>query len=145
MLNWVIHKLSSLLRTLVIYYYRFLGVKIGRNVFISHAVKIDTTYRNSIFIEDNVYITHGAMISAHDHSVYRHIPFNQDDGRGKVILKKNAFIGSGAIILRNVVIGENSIIAAGAVVSRDVPPNVIVAGNPAQLVKQFEVLEGKWG
>jgi acetyltransferase-like isoleucine patch superfamily enzyme len=129
--------IGGLIRKATVRYYRFLGVKIGQNVFISHAAKIDTTYPGSVFIEDNVYITYGATITAHDHSVYRHIPFNEDDGRGMVVLKKNVFVGSGAIVLRNVTVGENTIIAAGAVVTKDVPPNVIVAGNPAVVIKVF--------
>ena len=49
----------------------------------------------------------------------------------------NAWIGMNAIILKGVTIGENSIVAAGAVVTKDVPPNVIVAGNPAVVVKEL--------
>jgi acetyltransferase-like isoleucine patch superfamily enzyme len=127
--------LGRAIRMLAVQWYRFLGVHIGSNVFISHACKIDTTYPNSIIIQDNVYITYGAMISAHDHSVYRHT--SQDDGKGKVVLEKNVFIGAGSIVLRNVTIGENSIVAAGAVVTKDVPANTIVAGNPAKVIKRF--------
>lgn len=42
-----------------------------------------------------------------------------------------------AIILKGVTVGENSVVAAGAVVSKDVPANVVVAGNPAVIVKQL--------
>ncbi|MEI6351107.1 MAG: acyltransferase [Verrucomicrobiota bacterium] len=54
-----------------------------------------------------------------------------------VIIKDNVWIGMGAVILKGVTIGENSIVAAGAIVTKDVPANVIVAGNPAQIVKQL--------
>ena len=47
-------------------------------------------------------------------------------------MKKGASIGSGSTVLSNVTIGENAIVGAGSVVTRDVPPNMIVAGNPAQ-------------
>jgi acetyltransferase-like isoleucine patch superfamily enzyme len=60
----------------------------------------------------------------------------------KSTTKKNVFIGSGAIVLRNVTIGENSIVAAGAVVIKDVPANVIVAGNPALVIKSFSPIKG---
>ena len=136
-MNKIKNKIGYYLRQLVVKYYRLLGITIGSNVFISHGCKIDTTYPDSIVIEDSVYITYGAMIIAHDHSVYRCIPHGLDNGKGKVILKKNAFIGAGAIILRNVTIGENAIVAAGAVVTTDVPPNCIVAGNPASIIKRF--------
>ena len=54
-----------------------------------------------------------------------------------VIIKDHVWIGMGAVILKGVTIGENSVVAAGAIVTRDVPPNVVVAGNPAQIVKQL--------
>ncbi|MDE7447934.1 MAG: sugar O-acetyltransferase, partial [Helicobacter sp.] len=41
-------------------------------------------------------------------------------------------------ICPGVTIGENSVIAAGSVVTKDVPPNVIVAGNPARVIKQLD-------
>lgn len=51
------------------------------------------------------------------------------------VVKRKASIGSGATILSNVVIGENAIVGAGSVVTRDVPPNAIVVGNPAKLLR----------
>ena len=50
----------------------------------------------------------------------------------------NVWIGMNAVILKGVRIGDNSIVAAGAVVTKSVPPNTIVAGNPAIEVKKFE-------
>ena len=49
----------------------------------------------------------------------------------------NVWIGMNAIVLKGVTIGENSIIAAGAVVTKDVPPNTVVAGNPARFAKRL--------
>jgi acetyltransferase-like isoleucine patch superfamily enzyme len=43
-----------------------------------------------------------------------------------------------ATILKGVTIGENSVVAAGSVVTKSVPANVVVAGNPAIIVKQFQ-------
>lgn len=54
-----------------------------------------------------------------------------------VIIADNVWIGMNAIILKGVTIGENSVVAAGAVVSKSVPANVVVAGNPAVIVKQL--------
>jgi acetyltransferase-like isoleucine patch superfamily enzyme len=50
----------------------------------------------------------------------------------------NVWIGMNAIILKGVTIGENSVVAAGSVVTKSVEPNTVVAGNPAQVVKQFK-------
>lgn len=61
----------------------------------------------------------------------------------KTVIKKeisigdNVWIGWGAIILKGVTIGNNSIVAAGSVVTSSFPANVIVAGNPAKIVKEI--------
>ena len=49
----------------------------------------------------------------------------------------NVWIGMNAVVLKGVTIGENSVVAAGAIVTRDVPPNTVVAGNPAKIVKEL--------
>lgn len=49
------------------------------------------------------------------------------------VVKKGASIGSGATLLCGVTVGENALVGAGSVVTHDVPPNTIVAGNPARL------------
>lgn len=54
-----------------------------------------------------------------------------------VIIRDNVWIGMNATILKGVEIGENSVVAAGSVVTKSVPANVVVAGNPAVVVKQF--------
>lgn len=54
-----------------------------------------------------------------------------------VRIADNVWIGMGALILKGVTIGENSVIAAGAIVTKSVPANVIVAGNPAVIVKEL--------
>jgi len=59
-------------------------------------------------------------------------------GTRPIVLEDNAWIGDSAIVCKGVRIGENSIVGAGAVVTRDVPPNTIVAGNPARPVKQLD-------
>jgi len=55
-----------------------------------------------------------------------------------ICVKKGATIGANATILPGVTIGENAMIGAGSVVTRDVPPNVLVVGNPAKFVKKLQ-------
>src|SRR5438046_2644505 len=55
-----------------------------------------------------------------------------------VIIADNVWIGMNAVILKGVTVGENSVVAAGSVVTKNVEPNTVVAGNPAQVVKQFK-------
>lgn len=66
---------------------------------------------------------------------YKDRPPRPDIGAKPVFIKDNVWIGFNAVILKGVTIGENSIIAAGAVVTKDVPANVVVAGNPGVIVK----------
>lgn len=53
----------------------------------------------------------------------------------EIIIGRNAWIGGGAIILGGVHVGDNSVVAAGAVVTKDVPAGVVVAGNPAKIIR----------
>ncbi|MGI9114693.1 MAG: acyltransferase [Chthoniobacterales bacterium] len=54
-----------------------------------------------------------------------------------VIIRDNVWIGMNAVILKGVTIGDNSVVAAGSVVTKSVASNCVVAGNPAQVVKEF--------
>lgn len=58
-----------------------------------------------------------------------------------IVIEVNVWLGGGAIVCPGVTIGENSIVAAGAVVVKDVPPNVIVGGNPAKVLREFTEAE----
>ena len=136
-LNSLRYRVSLALRSFNRVRYRLQGVSVGSGVFISLGAFIDTAYPHSIEIADDAYITKGAMLIAHDHSVYR-LKDSSDDGRGFIKIGAGAFIGARAIVLRNVTIGENAVVSAGSVVGKDVPPNTIVMGNPARVIKEFE-------
>jgi acetyltransferase-like isoleucine patch superfamily enzyme len=105
--------------------------RIGKNVFINH----DCTFLDigGITIEDDVLIGPKVSVITESH------PLNPSERKAllvkPVVIKRNAWIGVGAIILPGVTIGENAVVAAGAVVSRDVPANTVVAGVPAKVVK----------
>lgn len=55
-----------------------------------------------------------------------------------IVIKNHVLIGRGAIVLKGVTINENSVVAAGSVVTKDVPANVIVAGNPAIVIREIK-------
>lgn len=108
--------------------------KIGKNVFIN----FDCTFLDlgGITIEDNVLIAPKVSLLSEGHPVS---PENRHSlMSGHIHIKKNAWIGAGAIILQGVTIGENAIVAAGAVVSKDVPDNTIAGGIPAKIIKETE-------
>ncbi len=54
-----------------------------------------------------------------------------------ITLGKNVWLGGGCTILSGVTIGDNSVIGAGSVVTKDIPANVIAAGNPAKIIRQL--------
>jgi tetrahydrodipicolinate N-acetyltransferase len=55
-----------------------------------------------------------------------------------VIIEDDVVIGANAVVLEGVRVGKGSVVAAGAVVTTDVPPNVVVAGTPARIIKQID-------
>ncbi|RPF52293.1 2,3,4,5-tetrahydropyridine-2,6-dicarboxylate N-acetyltransferase [Aquisalibacillus elongatus] len=55
-----------------------------------------------------------------------------------VMVEDGVVIGANAVILEGVTVGEGSVVAAGAIVTEDVPPNTVVAGTPAKVVKEID-------
>lgn len=115
-------------------------VEIQKNAFVGNNCKISshTFVCEGVTIEDDVFVGHSV---AFINDVY---PRATAGGRlqteadwkvGRTLVRRGASIGSGATILCNVTIGENALVGAGAVVTKDVPPNAIVAGNPARVLR----------
>ena len=117
-------------------------VEVQKNAKIGKRCKISshTFICEGVTIEDNVFVGHGV---AFINDIYPRAttaeggPQTEADWKVEpTLVKKGASIGSGATILAKVTIGENAIVGAGSVVTRDVPPNTIVAGNPARLLRK---------
>lgn len=96
------------------------GVNIEDNVFIGHNV----TFINDKF--PRATNTNGKLQSENDWKVVG------------TTVKKGASIGSSATIMCGVTIGENAVIGAGAVVTKNVPPNTVVGGVPAKIIKEYK-------
>lgn len=107
--------------------------RIGKNVFVNHGCSFLDL--GGITIEDDVLIGPQVKLVTENHPVD---PANRKSlDLNSIVVKKNAWIGAGAVILPGVTIGENSIVAAGAVVTQDVPSNTIVGGVPAKHIKHI--------
>ena len=107
--------------------------RIGKNVFVNHGCSFLDL--GGITIEDDVLIGPQVKLVTENHPVD---PANRKSlDLNSIVVKKNAWIGAGAVILPGVTIGENSIVAAGAVVTQDVPSNTIVGGVPAKHIKNI--------
>lgn len=89
---------------------------------------------DGIRIEDDVFIGPNATFTNDKYPRSKQYPLEFQ----KTVLKKGASIGAGAIILGGITIGEMAMVAAGALVTKDVPPNTLVKGVPAQIVSEFE-------
>lgn len=129
------------------------GCQIGENTKIGAFVEIQknaTVGKNckvsshsficeGVTIEDDVFIGHGVTFINDSYpratAPDGRLQTEQDWKVEQTLVKKGASIGSGATILSNVVIGENAIVGAGSVVTHEVPPNTIVAGNPAKVLR----------
>ena len=108
---------------------RRVGVKIGRNVFVSVGVLIDPVYPQLVTIEDDVLIGTEARLMTHE---FRMTEFRA----GKVIIRRRAVIGGFSLIAPGVEIGEGAEVAGAAVVAVDVPADTIATGNPAFIWKR---------
>ncbi len=109
------------------------NIKIGKGVFINSCCNFQD--QGGITIGDNVQIGHNVILTTLNHdlaSSTRRTVFPSP-----IFIEDNVWIGSGSIITPGVTIGKNSCVAAGSVVIEDVPANVLVAGNPAQVKKQI--------
>jgi acetyltransferase-like isoleucine patch superfamily enzyme len=119
-------------------------VEIQKNATIGKRCKISshTFICEGVVIEDNVFIGHGVTFindsypraTAADGQLQTEADWKVE----RTVIHKGASIGSGVTILCNTSIGENAIVGAGSVVTKDVPPNSIVAGNPARFLRSIE-------
>lgn len=124
----------------------FLRVGKGAEMTIGNNVGISSTVLwcdNKITIGDNVRIGARTIITDSDaHSLDPVLRQNYEiDAKNAktapVIIGKSVFIGTSCIICKGVSIGENSVIGAGSVVTKDVPANVIAAGNPCKVIRNL--------
>ena len=113
-------------------------VTFGKGVFINHSAILSAS--GGIEFQDGVSVAPGVRIATINHDFYnRHTIYTY----GKVVIKKNAWIGMNVTICPGVTIGKNSVVAAGAVVTKDVPDNAVVGGVPAKIIKMLDPNEQK--
>jgi acetyltransferase-like isoleucine patch superfamily enzyme len=118
-------------------------VEIQKNARVGRRCKISshTFICEGVTVEDNVFVGHGVTFVNDSYpratSESGALQTEADWKVERTLVKAGASIGSGATILSNLTIGERAIVGAGAVVTRDVPPDVIVAGNPARVLRSI--------
>jgi len=124
-------------------------IKVGRCSYVGPDTKIWAL--TTVSIGDRVLISHNCFIcdslthpldAGLRHQQYMAkfgfpFPADIDLGGRPITIENDAWIAANVTILRGVTIGAGAIVAAGSVVTKDVPPGVIVAGNPARIVRKL--------
>lgn len=114
-------------------YKHIYGMDIANGCVISSKAILDRSINpKGIHIGENTYILRDAIVLAHD---------DCRNYLADTFIGNNCIIGIRSIILPGVRIGNSSVVAAGAVVTKDVPPNTIVAGNPAEVIRKDVVVK----
>lgn len=147
---------NSIVRSRFVFEREIGEVIIGSNSFIGGSTIICV---DKVEIGNDVLISWGCTIVDNDsHSIYWDLRKDDisdwkkgfDDGKiGKyknwenvkaspIRIEDKVWIGFNSIILKGVKIGKGSVVGAGSVVTKDVPPNTLVAGNPAKIIKELE-------
>lgn len=104
-------------------------ISIGSNTYINRRSEI--CCQSSVTIGSGCAISWDVSITDSDyHSA------NEKNKTQPVVIGDNVWIGCKAVILKGVTVGDGAIIGSGSIVTRDVPPGVLVVGNPAKVVKE---------
>lgn len=110
-------------------------VSIGRSCFVNDGCRFDAS--DVIRIGSNVYFAHDVALITSSHEI---AGSRQRAGIGTaapVVVGDGVWVGARSVILPGVTVGNGSIVAAGAVVTSDVPPDTLVAGVPARLIRSL--------
>lgn len=126
-------------------YDRYNDIRYNPNIIIGDNVAFNSDCHigciGRVIIGNNVLLASRVFITDHFHgeitSQVISIPPEKRDlyTKGEVVIEDNVWIGEGVAIMPNVRIGKNSIVGANAVVSSSFPPNSIIGGVPAKLIK----------
>ena len=109
------------------------NITVGENVFINACCHFQD--HGGVMIGDGCQIGHNVVFATLNHGLAP--KERKSTYPAPIVLGRNVWVGSNATILQGVTIGDNAVIAAGAVVTKDVAPNTVVGGVPAQFIKNI--------
>lgn len=117
-------------------------VQIGNNV----RIGIGSVLIGPISIGNNTSLGQNVVVTGLNHN-YQDISvpiFDQGVNIDPICIDEETWVGANVVILPGISIGKHCVVAAGSIVTEDVPSNSVVAGNPAQIIKQYSTKTGKW-
>ncbi|HEY9225504.1 MAG TPA: acyltransferase [Gemmatimonadaceae bacterium] len=135
----------------------FVGHKVSQEASLTIGNGVSMGYRGMISIAKSVSIGDRTLLAGHvsifdnpSHPMsprkrFMHEAYDLDEAE-PVVIGRNCWIGGNAYVLRGVTIGDNSIVAAGSVVTKSVPPNTLVGGTPAKVLRELpdDLTEADW-
>lgn len=142
LVNWVFQKILGINRECqwqVNFTSRVIApdrIKLGKNVLSSFARSGGCYIQalNGIDFGDNLMFAPGVKIISADHDIGNLSGWKNER---RIIIGKNCWIGTNAVILPGVRLGDNTVVGAGSVVTKNFPTNVVIAGNPAKIIKKL--------
>lgn len=124
-------------------YRKYQHVTIGKNARFTGKISFGTE-PFLITIGEHVTLAHNVTFHTHDGGIWIfRDKYPNINVYGKITIGNNVFIGTNVIILPNVHIGDNVIIGAGSIVTKSIASNLVVAGNPARVIKSVDQYEEK--
>ena len=110
-------------------------VHLGKNVYANfNLTLVDDTH---IYIGDHTMIGPNVVIATAGHPILPELRELGYQYNATVHIGRNCWLGAGVIILPGVTVGDNTVIGAGSVVTKDIPPNVLAAGNPCRVLREI--------
>lgn len=127
-------------RNVIVTYGRDVTVQIGANVRLNG---VGLMAQRGIRIGDNCILGSTLLVDTDFHSLRRDRATNPHApvASAPIVVQNNVWLAGQTVVLKGVTIGANSVVGFRAVVTRDVPPDVVVVGNPARVVRQLEPQE----
>lgn len=111
------------------------NIEVGDNFFANYGCIILDV--NKVKIGKNCFLAPNVGIYSATHPIRAEERYNGVEYGFPITIGDNCWIGGGAVICPGVTIGDNVVVGAGSVVAKDIPSNVVVAGNPAKIIRNL--------
>lgn len=137
--NWTLQGLAynCPINSIRIQLHRWRGVSIGKGVMLGMHCILDNAHPEYIVMEDYTALAGDNYVITHSNP-YLHYKGRLLSYLAPVIIRKGAWVGVSATLLPGTDLGECSVVSAGSTASGKIPPDVIVCGNPAAVIKEFK-------